>query len=146
MPVWKLCRRVSPFAWGLIALSPLLFCGCRRASSAALEAAGEQRLFAGNGVEPSTLDPHLNTGSPEASIISALWEPLIQWNETATEVVPAAAERWEISADGLLYTFHLRPKSRWSNGDPVTARPRLYATARRAIPHCESRRASGRTI
>ena len=29
--------------------------------------------------------------------------------------------RWEISPDGLTYTFHLRPEGRWSNGDPVTA-------------------------
>ncbi len=31
------------------------------------------------------------------------------------------AERWEISPDGLTYTFHLRPGIKWSNGEPVTA-------------------------
>lgn len=86
-----------------------------------MQAAREDRLLVGNGVEPSTLDPHLNTGSPESVIIAALWEPLLRWNETATDLVPAAATRWEISEDGLVYRFYLRPDSRWSNGDPVTA-------------------------
>src|SRR6185436_12490402 len=34
---------------------------------------------------------------------------------------PGVAERWELSADGLKYTFHLRPDVKWSNGDPITA-------------------------
>jgi oligopeptide transport system substrate-binding protein len=73
------------------------------------------------GSEPSTLDPHRCTGSPEGFIMSALWEPLIRWNESATDYVPGGATRWEISADGRTYTFHLRPEARWSNGDPVSA-------------------------
>jgi len=36
-------------------------------------------------------------------------------------VLPAAADHWKISNDGLVYTFHLRPNARWSNGEPVTA-------------------------
>ncbi len=44
--------------------------------------------------------------------------------------MPAAAERWEISPDGLTYTFHLRPNLKWSNGDPVTADDFLYGFRR----------------
>jgi oligopeptide transport system substrate-binding protein len=73
------------------------------------------------GSEPSTLDPHRCTGSPESFIMLALWEPLINWDESATGYVPAAAASWDISPDGRIYTFHLRPDAKWSNGDPVTA-------------------------
>lgn len=41
-----------------------------------------------------------------------------------------AAERWEISEDGLVYTFHLRPNGTWSNGDPVTAEDFVYSYQR----------------
>lgn len=84
-------------------------------------ARAENLLLITVGSEPATLDPHRNTGSPEGFIINALWEPLIDWNVTATGYVPAAAEQWEISADGRTYTFHLRSDAKWSNGDPVTA-------------------------
>lgn len=86
------------------------------------------------GSEPSTLDPHRNTGAPEGYIIGALWEPLIVWNETATDYVPAAATSWEISPDGRTYTFHLRPDAKWSNGDPVIAQDWVRSLQRWVTP------------
>src|SRR3982750_2356684 len=35
--------------------------------------------------------------------------------------IPAGATRYELSDDKRVWTFHLRPECRWSNGDPVTA-------------------------
>lgn len=110
---------------------PRLFCcvftlalwwagGCNRTAPTD-QAFAENKLLITVGSEPSSLDPHRSTGSPESFIMSALWEPLIDWNEDATGFVPAAAASWEISADGRTYTFHLRPDAKWSNGDPVTA-------------------------
>lgn len=78
-------------------------------------------LYVGNGTEPQTLDPHIATGIPESQIISALFEGLIQKNPETLEVEPAVAESWEISDDGTVYTFTLRPNAKWSNGDSVTA-------------------------
>jgi len=74
-----------------------------------------------NGAEPETLDPSLITGQPEGRIAGALFEGLTSFDEHG-QVVPGVAEKWELSPDGLVYTFHLRRNARWSNGDPVTAR------------------------
>jgi oligopeptide transport system substrate-binding protein len=115
-PGW---RRRSLLAAALLA--GIATTGCRKATTTAATAAAEGRLLLGNGTEPSTLDPQLNTGSPESMIISALWEPLVRWNASVTELQPAAAERWSVSADGRTYTFHLRRDARWSNGEAVTA-------------------------
>jgi len=78
------------------------------------------------GTEPETLDPRKSTGKPEAICEAQIFEGL---TTLAAGDVPtaAAAERWEISADGLTYTFHLRANARWSNGDPVTAHDFEYA-------------------
>jgi oligopeptide transport system substrate-binding protein len=55
------------------------------------------------------------------NIMLALFEGLTALDEATGQPVPAAAERWEVSGDGLTYTFRLRPGARWSNGDPLTA-------------------------
>jgi oligopeptide transport system substrate-binding protein len=49
-------------------------------------------------------------------------------------LIPAAAERWEISPDGTRYTFHLRKDARWSNGSPLRASDFVYAWRRLLLP------------
>jgi oligopeptide transport system substrate-binding protein len=83
-------------------------------------AGAETVLHRGNSVEPESLDPHRARGVSASNILRDLYEGL------ATEapdgaIVPGVAERWEASADGRLYTFHLRADARWSSGEPVTA-------------------------
>lgn len=77
-------------------------------------------LRAGNGAEPETLDPHKIQTPMAINIAHDLYEGLTGISPKG-EVVPAAATHWEISRDGRLYTFHLRPRLKWSNGDPLTA-------------------------
>lgn len=71
--------------------------------------------------EPGDLDPARATLPDDFFIIRALGEGLVTPDPAGGEPQPAAAERWDVSPDGLVYTFHLRPGARWSNGEPVTA-------------------------
>ncbi len=82
--------------------------------------------------EPATLDPQLASLPDEFLVLRALLEGLATPAPDGGPPQPAVAERWDISADGLTWTFHLRPDARWSNGDAVTARDFLY-TIRRAL-------------
>ena len=79
-----------------------------------------QAIHLGNGTEPESLDIHQSSGVSEANIQRDLFEGLIAEGPDAS-LIPGAAESWEISEDGTLYTFHLREDAVWSNGDPVTA-------------------------
>jgi oligopeptide transport system substrate-binding protein len=74
-----------------------------------------------NGAEPETLDPALITGQPEGRIVNALFEGLLRFDRHGRSG-PGVASSWEISPDGLTYTFHLRSEARWSDGRRVTAR------------------------
>jgi len=94
-----------------------------------------------NGAEPETLDPSLITGQPEGRIAGALFEGLTTFNEAA-QAVPGVAERWDISPDGRVYTFHLRPTARWSNGEPVTADDFVRSWQRTLAPETGSEYAS----
>ncbi len=78
-------------------------------------------LHLGIGSDPSDLDPHLVTGVGEAKVLHSLFEPLVSFDLKTLKPVPALAESWDVSADGLTYTFRLRANARWSNGEPITA-------------------------
>ncbi len=55
---------------------------------------------------------------------------------------PGVAERWDISGDGLIYTFHLRADARWSNGEPVTAHDFVASYRRILTPGLAAENAS----
>ena len=95
--------------------------------------AENQELHRGNGEEPQTLDPHRAEGVPAANILRDLFEGL---TTTAPDgrIVPGAAGRWDISRDGMTYTFYLREHARWSNGDPVTAEDFVFSFRRSVDP------------
>ena len=64
----------------------------------------------------------------------ALLETLVILDFNDMRVHPGVAEAWEVSEDGLTYTFHLRDDARWSNGDPVTSHDFVYAWRRAMLP------------
>lgn len=78
-------------------------------------------MHVGNAAEPSGVDPHTVTGMPEYRIQMALFEGLVSKHPQSLEIVPAVADRWQVSDDGLLYTFHIRDDARWSNGEKLVA-------------------------
>lgn len=96
------------------------------------DAIRDRILLLGNGAEPQDLDPQVMTAFTDQNIALALFEGLCAIDEKSSAAVPAAAERWEVSADGLTYTFHLRPGLRWSDGSALTAAD-FVASWRRAL-------------
>lgn len=97
------------------------------------ELAADQTLHVGNYGEPQTLDPHRAEGVPASNILRDLYEGLTSEAPDGS-VVPGVARRWEVSADGLVYTFFLYDDARWSNGDPVTAADFEFSLRRSVDP------------
>ena len=95
--------------------------------------AAAQVVHRGNGEEPETLDPHLGQGVPTANVVRDLYEGL---TTTAPDgrIIPGAALHWDISRDGLTYTFYLDPQAAWSNGDPLTAADFVWSWQRVVAP------------
>jgi len=115
-----------------LVLLAAIFSGCSKRETAVQRGDREQVLHRGLGYEVSDLDPHLATGLSEYSVISALFEGLVAEDPVDLHPVPGVAESWEVSPDGLVYTFHLRANARWSNGEPVTAQD-FVASWRRVL-------------
>lgn len=80
------------------------------------------------------LDPARASMSTDMYIVSALYETLVVLGDDGMSVRPGVAESWEVSDDGLIYTFHLREDARWSNGDPVVAGDFVEGWFRAAMP------------
>jgi oligopeptide transport system substrate-binding protein len=107
--------------WFLLFLAAAAVCGCGRRETRVERGDREQVLHLNNGSEPQNLDPHVVTGVPEHHVIMALLEGLVSEDPRGIQPQPGTAERWDISADQTVYTFHLRRNARWSNGEPVTS-------------------------
>ena len=99
--------------------------------------AAEQVLRRGNGSEPESLDPAKVESVPASRILNDLFEGLITL-DASDRPVPAAAQSWQVSPDGLVYTFHLRPGLQWSDGSPVTAEDFAYGIRRVVDPATQS--------
>ena len=114
-------RRPLRLAGVLLVLMALLNGSCARRATTVDQATQAGVLHLSVGSEPTDLDPQTVTGLGDAKIIAGLFEPIVTFDPLTLAPRPALAERWDISPDGLTYTFHLRPTARWSNGDPITA-------------------------
>ena len=82
--------------------------------------------------EPETMDPALMQENLSIEMGQNLYDSLTQLDPTDLTVKPALASSWDVSPDGSVYTFHLRPDAKFSNGDPVTSADVLYSYNRAA--------------
>ena len=89
--------------------------------------------------DPRSLDPSLATDVPTGRAVGYIFDGLTNFDADAT-VKPGLAERWDISADGRVYTFHLRRGVRFHDGTPFTARQVVSSWLRVLDPQAKSGR------
>lgn len=103
----------------------------------ALSVFAETTLHRGNGAEPETLDIHKSSGVPEANIQRDLFEGLVS-EATDGSLIPGAAKSWKHDEKGIVWTFELHEKGRWSDGSKVTASDFVNAFQRALDPKTAS--------
>lgn len=96
-------------------------------------AMADDTLDRGIGSEWSSLDPEVNFDAAAGWIMMDAYEGLVTFGPGGV-IQPGAAERWDVSADGMTYTFHLRPGLKWSNGDPLVAQDFVNSVLRTLNP------------
>ena len=84
-------------------------------------------------IEVESLDPQEATDGTSFEVMANYTDGLTQMDADGA-AVPAIAEKWDISDDGTVYTFHLREDAKWSNGTPVTANDFVFAWQRAVDP------------
>ncbi|MBR4868140.1 MAG: peptide ABC transporter substrate-binding protein, partial [Clostridia bacterium] len=86
---------------------------------------------------PKIVDPLLATTASEWVIVQHMFEPLFRADESG-EIVPAAAKKVDVSADGLTYTITIRDGLKWSDNVPLTAHDFAFALTRALLPETKS--------
>lgn len=119
----KLCAIALTVALGV---TTLVGCGADSAEVG-------QELIHNLGIEVKTIDPALNNAVDGSTVIVNAFEGLARVDEN-NKAVPGVAEKWEMSEDGKVFTFHLRDDAKWSDGEPVTAEDFKYSWTRALDP------------
>ena len=93
--------------------------------------AGKLNIFMAS--EPDHIDPALNSTVDGGCLAVNSFEGLMRYNAEG-KLEPACAESYEVSEDGLTYTFTMRDGLKWSNGDELTAKDFEWSWRRAADP------------
>ena len=117
---------VAAMAFGMVA------CGNSNSDSADKGSAVKE-LKVQVGPNPETLDPALNSAVDGGNVILHAFEGLLTTDEEG-HYQAGQAETWEVSDDGLTWTFHLRDGLKWSDGSDFTANDFVYSWKRVCNP------------
>ena len=119
---------------------------CLLLSPRRLQAPGNRRSARRPHPDPRTgqphratdLDPQVINSSQDFNIVFTLLEGLTTPDAKDLHPTPGAAQSWDLSGDSTVYTFHLRPNAKWSDGAPVTADDFVFAYRRMLSPKLAS--------
>jgi len=90
--------------------------------------------------DPPSLDPIHSTDTTSATIVLKIFEGLVDQDPETLDIIPSLAESWDISGDGLTYTFHLKKGVMFHNGREVTSEDVRYSIERCLTPKERSER------
>ena len=107
----------------MVAISMIALTGCNPSQFTKAEAVTSRIVFSTLG-DPKTFNPALSQEYPNVFLYT--FEGLTTLDGETGEIIPALAESWSMSEDGLTYTFNLREGLQWSDGEPLTADDVLF--------------------
>ena len=102
-------------------------------AEAPASATGEKILSVQVGPDPETIDPALNSAVDGGNMLLHSFECLLTVDENG-QLAPGQAESYEVSDDGLTWTFHLRDGLKWSDGSDLNANDFVYSWKRVCDP------------
>ena len=103
------------------------------AAAQTTESTGDKELAVQIGPDPETIDPALNSAVDGGNMLLHAYECLLTVGEDGT-LQPGQAESYDVSEDGLTWTFHLRDGLKWSDGSDLTANDFVYSWKRVCDP------------
>lgn len=112
------------FALALMLTLAVTGCGSstssNTASSNTASKASDTLIYA-QGAEPRGLDPAMVDDGESAKVMINIYEGLLKYNKDSTKVEPSLAKSWDVSPDGLTYTFHLQEGVKFQDGTDFNA-------------------------
>ena len=106
--------------------------GAEGTNAAEQTASGEKIFRYSIKADAATIDPNKTNSVDDATVCYHLYDGL--YRNVLGNLQPATATSYEVSEDGLTYTFHLREDTKWSDGQTVTAKDYEYGMKRLVDP------------
>jgi oligopeptide transport system substrate-binding protein len=134
----KLIKTILPSLLCVMALL-VVACGTSTTPASIVKASTDKQVFIipagpGGGVpDIATFDPGLSTDVPSVQAINMIFTGLVELDDNGN-VTGYLASSWDVSADHLNYTFHLRPNLKFSDGTPLTSADVAYSIDRSLQP------------
>jgi peptide/nickel transport system substrate-binding protein len=92
-------------------------------------------IFAVESLSAQTMDPILEARPGNAIYQAPMYDSLVGFDIEKGGAGPGVAQSWELSEDGLTWTFHIRPGQKFHNGDPLTANDVKFSLQRQMAPN-----------
>ena len=112
-------KRTVTIIMAAVFVMAFAFTGCTSGNSGGTSSK-DTFIFA-QGADPRGLDPAMIDDGESAMVIANVYEGLTKYNDKTTAIEPSLATSWDVSADGLEYTFHLRTGVKFQDGTPFNA-------------------------
>ncbi|WP_242035122.1 ABC transporter substrate-binding protein [Mesobacillus harenae] len=112
--------------------------GCSNDSSSGSSggsAEEKNNLIIGLEAEPTSLDAHQISDYNSSRAAMEIYDQLVQFKDESTELEPDLAEKWDVSDDGLEYTFHLKKDVKFHDGTPLNAEAVKFSIERQTDPN-----------
>jgi oligopeptide transport system substrate-binding protein len=114
----------------LLTVVGLVVAACGTSAPTTSNLAKDQTLRVNIVTEPNSLDPGQEQYSYEGAVGASISEALLKIKPDLSDAAPATAASYNVSSDGLTWTFHIRSNAKWSDGKPVTGADFVFAWQR----------------
>jgi len=115
----------------IVAMVGTLSIGCKKAQATG----GVMRIHI---VQPVSLDPPNCYESEGIQVARQVWDGLFDYDPKTLELIPELCEKWEVSDDGLVYTFNIKKGVKFHDGSPLTAQDFVYSWTRAVLAETAS--------
>jgi peptide/nickel transport system substrate-binding protein len=116
---WRLSRHSLRLAAAAVAVGlAVAACGGTSSGGGEVKEGGVFRLGSNSTID--SLNPFVAFESDAYTTFEYIYPELVQYN-TKVQFAPDFARSWQVSPDGLTWTFHTQPNAKWSDGKPLTA-------------------------
>lgn len=129
-------KKFAALALSFVLAGSLVLTGCgssKDAGSGTASKANDTLIYA-QGAEPRGLDPAMVDDGESAKVMINIYEGLLKYNKDSTKVEPSLAKSWDVSPDGLSYTFHLQEGVKFHDGTDFNAEAVKYNIDRQIPP------------
>ena len=115
-------------------IAAIMILGACSSKTSDQEKGGNSQIVIGLEAEPTSLDAHQISDYNSSRAAMEIYDQLVQFKDESTEIEPDLAEKWDVSDNGLVYTFYLKKGVKFHDGTDFNADAVKFSIDRQIDP------------